>query len=47
LDRLGQLECWPGKKECLAENGEKNIYLIYEFCDADLEFGDDMADDVS
>jgi hypothetical protein len=44
---------WPieprlmGKKECRVENGEKNRNLAYEFWFADLEFRDNVADDMS
>jgi hypothetical protein len=33
--------------ECWAKNGEKSRNLDYKFCATDLEFGDNMADDIS
>jgi hypothetical protein len=44
---------WPieprlmGTKECRVENGEKNRNLACEFWFADLEFGDNVVDDMS
>jgi hypothetical protein len=52
-ERREVLLAWPieprltGKKECQVENGEKDRNLDYEFWAADLEFGDNVADDMS